>query len=174
MRAATPPSYALCATGDKHDWLPIGCFSPALTPGFLGKTSQQRHATRSIRMEFSMEMSGTAKVRVTGPAGLFVVRREDGHQLSLNSTDNGLIEWKTRVAAKVFQSAPRDDLRGDCDRYKEHGHNNLLHHFRQPANFRAAMFWKTSPSQHKRTSLCVFQHSAKLSLQGRHLGFAES
>jgi len=145
-----------------------------------------------------MEMSGTAKVRVTGPAGLFVVRREDGHQLSLNSTDNGLIEWKTRVAAKVFQSAPRDDLRGDvvsvtvalnanefqsaprddlrgdCDRYKEHGHNNLLHHFRQPANFRAAMFWKTSPSQHKRTSLCVFQHSAKLSLQGRHLGFAES
>jgi hypothetical protein len=42
-----------------------------------------------------------------------------------------------------FQSAPRVTLRGDCGRSNSNSHNNLLHHFRQSANFLDKLFWQT-------------------------------
>ena len=71
-------------------------------------------------------------------------------------------------ATARFQSAPRVVTRGDCGRANQHGHNNLLHHFRQPGNCRrSGSLPQNGKKARKRSAACVLQQIARVRLGTR-------
>lgn len=74
--------------------------------------------------------------------------------------------------ARVFQSAPRVTLRGDCGRRNSHGHKNLLHLFRRTCNYHIPLSSKTGKQQRKPFAVHALSGGAKLRSRARRLWFA--